>query len=900
MKKNLIQIVLGLFILSIASCTDEVLVNKQNGLRISGGIAPESRTTFIDDGEWTHTHWVANDMIGLYSDSETNVAYKAVSSGSTTDFAQNGSASVASVEGKKVRAYYPYSDMAQGNAVPLPYTIGQSSSKPASAFLYSEATISKNALNFKFKHLFSYLRVTITSQQYRGNLPEGCSLEGGGLYIMSNNPISIYDATFNLQTQAITHNDPTNTVLQYSINDMKYDTDETYTYLIPILPQPANSPISINLYYPIDEQEGYVRLVNITEKNTPEEGFLAGSVYELNMADSHVTEEQEKALSDFFQSTQGTQWSNRNNWLTDKPLEEWYGLNQGTYGLNFVQSMELLDNNLKGTIPASFVEIMNTANHINISYNALTGAIPDAVKNHQNWNSLGWLIVPQNPHAGGGLDLSNSNLYMPDKQTVSLIDNSTNTLKNIFSKNKLTQVICFNNPSDVSGIMSQFPASRVNKHLDYTSNGFETVIFTNNKNTELANSILQKYGNIDGIHWMSEAPNAPLFFNMTYVFDTNGQLVYIADYNNMYDKTPIDKAYTDFLNSVFGQPSEHAEFSFDFYTSTDYSKDGEMFTIQKATVGNGINLVFLGEGFVDTDMEAGGKYETKMKEAADKMFELEPYKSFRNRFNLYGVKVVSPNAEFTDGAENRINESYDVSFEYASKSVPEDARMMVVVVYNSDTSVGRSYCALFESGDFVTFVMDGVNNTLIHEACGHGIAKLADEYVESGYESVTLPEEEKEILDTYHAHEWGWFGNVDHNNTNSTVRWSHMLNDSRYANDGLGIFEGAYTYGLGVYRPSDDSMMRYNISWFNAPSREQIYKAIMTLSEGEEWTYNYEDFVTYDAVNLTSTGARSAIKHPSPQERKEIREKHRKPVFMQGSLRDAARRSRGNITIPLR
>ena len=84
-----------------------------------------------------------------------------------------------------------------------------------------------------------------------------------------------------------------------------------------------------------------------------------------------------------------------------------------------------------------------------------------------------------------------------------------------------------------------------------------------------------------------------------------------------------------------------------------------MFAIQKATVGKGINLIFLGEGFVDKDMTSGGKYETMMKQAADKMFELEPYKSFRNRFNLYGVKVVSPTAEFTEGAAKRINEDYE-------------------------------------------------------------------------------------------------------------------------------------------------------------------------------------------------------------------------------------------------
>ncbi|MDE7421967.1 MAG: hypothetical protein K2N35_17405 [Muribaculaceae bacterium] len=37
----------------------------------------------------------------------------------------------------------------------------------------------------------------------------------------------------------------------------------------------------------------------------------------------------------------------------------------------------------------------------------------------------------------------------------------------------------------------------------------------------------------------------------------------------------------------------------------------------------------------------------------------------------------------------------------------------------------------------------------------------------------------------------------------------------------------------------------YNLE-FNAPSREAIYKRIMQLSEGEDWTYDYEAFVAFD------------------------------------------------------
>ena len=148
---------------------------------------------------------MANDGIGLYATGQENLPYKAVSNGNYSEFAPSSVNTLTAEQGKKVRAYYPYSDKASGNNVPLPYTIGQSSEKPAAAFMYSEATINNNSLNFSFKHLYSYLKITLSAQQYRDNLPSGCTLEGGGLYIKSDYPVSVYDATFNLETKQITH-----------------------------------------------------------------------------------------------------------------------------------------------------------------------------------------------------------------------------------------------------------------------------------------------------------------------------------------------------------------------------------------------------------------------------------------------------------------------------------------------------------------------------------------------------------------------------------------------------------------------------------------------------------------------------------------------------------------------
>ena len=94
--------------------------------------------------------------------------------------------------------------------------------------------------------------------------------------------------------------------------------------------------------------------------------------------------------------------------------------------------------------------------------------------------------------------------------------------------------------------------------------------------------------------------------------------------------------------------------------------------------------------------------------------------------------------------------------------------------------------------------------------------------------------------------------------------------------------------------------MNSNISWFNAPSREAIYKAVMTLSEGSSWKYDYEEFVAFDSKNI-GTAPQSARSASQEQDEKEFRKKHRKPVLIKGSWKDAIENSQNTtIIIPLR
>jgi hypothetical protein len=348
-----------------------------------------------------------------------------------------------------------------------------------------------------------------------------------------------------------------------------------------------------------------------------------------------------------------------------------------------------------------------------------------------------------------------------------------------------------------------------------------------------------------------------------------------------------------------------------FYSSTDFSKDGEVVILQQSTVGKGVNLILLGDGFVDTDMSSGGLYEQKMIEEMNQFFSYEPYKTYKNRFNVYCVKVVSTNKEynseqsdraFTYEIDGRIYFRNSLCYEYAERVPnPNNQPLKVAVLFNINRQYARSFCnmSLFD-GRSLAYIMTPEEGVLSHELGGHGFAFLVDEYVEySGTFS------EQSLLDQRYEN-YGYGANVDYHDTPSTVRWSRLLNDSRYAQEGLGLYEGAYLYPYGIYRPTENSIMRNHYlstgKAFNAPSREQIYKTIMRYSVGDNWVYDYETFVNADAAGreqaakvfnsttgFTAVAKQQALKHQS--------ESHMPPVITDRRVKEIEVDKRGNVTI---
>lgn len=312
-----------------------------------------------------------------------------------------------------------------------------------------------------------------------------------------------------------------------------------------------------------------------------------------------------------------------------------------------------------------------------------------------------------------------------------------------------------------------------------------------------------------------------------------------------------------------------------YYTSTDYSQDGVVTTLQTATKGDGIDIVLMGDAYSDRQI-ADGTYRADMEYIYNNLFTEEPYKSFKDHFNVHYVNVVSKNEGY--GAYNEtalagyfgdgtlVGGNDNVAFNYALKAISEEEmdEALIIVAMNSDNYAGTCYMyyptyttGTYGSGPSVAYFPRGGDaetfaQLLHHEACGHGFAKLADEYA---YEYMgAVPSDYASEIQSQQAN-WGWWKNVDFTSDTSAIRWSNFINDARYANEGIGAFEGGLTYWSGVWRPTENSIMRHNTGGFNAPSREAIYYRIHKLAYGDSWEYDYEEFVEWDAINRTAAAA---------------------------------------------
>ena len=233
-------------------------------------------------------------------------------------------------------------------------------------------------------------------------------------------------------------------------------------------------------------------------------------------------------------------------------------------------------------------------------------------------------------------------------------------------------------------------------------------------------------------------------------------------------------------------------------------------TVQGRTDGVGADLVIVAEGFTQADMPA---FHEAVDDYIDFMFSYEDeFKAHQKAWNIHRVDLVSQESgSDASYGTNTINTALDSgfncsniqrllcvnaskTFEVVNNTYPQWDNILVIV--NSTTYGGAGY----SSGIGTVSMASAAKDVALHEMA-HSFAGLGDEYT---YGGSSAPTREPSA------------SNLTINNNSQTVKWSHWIGvDSQ-----VGLYEGGKYVSSGVWRPTNNSMMRSLGQPFHSVNKE--------------------------------------------------------------------------------
>jgi len=226
-----------------------------------------------------------------------------------------------------------------------------------------------------------------------------------------------------------------------------------------------------------------------------------------------------------------------------------------------------------------------------------------------------------------------------------------------------------------------------------------------------------------------------------------------------------------------------------------------------------LDIAFLAEGYTIDEMD---KFKHDVKAFADYLFSIEPYRSFKDRINIWAIET--PSAEsgtdlpITDKWSNTIfNSSFNslgterylmISDERlirnAAVGVPYDH---LVVLCNSNEYGGGGIYNNF----MITTAHNPYSKSVFAHELGHSFAGLADEYTDSDLAAAYQ----------FDLNIEPWEPNVT-TLVNFSKKWQYLVeaatpiptSDEEKNKKTLGAYEGALYATKGIYRPLMDCQMR--------------------------------------------------------------------------------------------
>lgn len=235
------------------------------------------------------------------------------------------------------------------------------------------------------------------------------------------------------------------------------------------------------------------------------------------------------------------------------------------------------------------------------------------------------------------------------------------------------------------------------------------------------------------------------------------------------------------------------------------------------------NVVFVGDGYTAREQD---QYVREVRDFWKKFQVDEPFKSYKNSFNVYAVNVISRDSG-VDGHPAGVDRDTALDIEVGCFNT---SRLMCV-----DTQKAKQYAANAPAVDLVIAMGNtdadaaggypGVSAVsarawdapyaALHEI-GHSMGGLMDEYFYDN-KRYTGREPKAANISTYDAATMRRKG----------AKWADMLGDRQPDGSRIDTYEGAFiSYSSGIYRPTRDSRMSDTMKPFNAPSVKALVAAL--------------------------------------------------------------------------
>jgi hypothetical protein len=301
----------------------------------------------------------------------------------------------------------------------------------------------------------------------------------------------------------------------------------------------------------------------------------------------------------------------------------------------------------------------------------------------------------------------------------------------------------------------------------------------------------------------------------------------------------------------------------------DYWNDNDVKIVRKHTVGNGVPVVIVGDGFDRQDLKKGGWWEMWATRLAEKHFlEVELIRDLQNYLDIYILMSESQErginyAPYTK-TKTKYNASSSEDWSGAINAAIEAVNRNRTEANNAQTASWDNISVMFMANSaYAGNASDplsrmGVDEQsydywAVHEFAGHILTNVPDLYYGSG-DGNTLTEQKKQDLDNSHAAGLEWF--VDYESDPATVVWKDFIGADGYTgmptgapyfneSDNIGVYGTGYqanTWHNELYGPSRKTSMREWYLCFDVGTRFHMWNTIKRLAGEYGARPAYPDF----------------------------------------------------------